>query len=216
MTTVGWAKGHPTGEVLEEYAFRRLSEADTDSVEEHLLICPACQHALAEIDQYVLLMKHATSQFDLCEHLESESRRWSLGKLARQLPERLGEFRFAMGAAALALSLFLTLALLRPTVLSLPAESVHLQALRGGGADGSEAHKSRPLDVDIDTTGLEVAARYRIDIVDTTGRAEWTGETSGFGDSRLVRLPKGLRAGQHWVRLYVRGELLREFGLRVE
>jgi hypothetical protein len=202
VTTVGQANWHPTGEVLEEYAFRRLSEADADSVEEHLLICTDCQHALAEIDQYILLMKHVTPAFDRRAHRQPRPRRQQM-------------LSFAFGAAALGLAACLTIAMRSPALPLLP-ESVHLKALRGAEADGSLAHRFHPLGLEIDTTGLEEAPRYRADIVDIGGRMEWTGETSGFGDSRSVQLPQGLRAGQHWVRLFAHGRLLREFGLRVD
>ena len=54
-------QGHPTTDAFEEYAFKRLSEADTEALEEHLLVCPECQTSLAEVDQYILLMKQATA-----------------------------------------------------------------------------------------------------------------------------------------------------------
>ncbi len=52
---------HPLVETLEEYAFKRLPEAATESLEEHLLVCAACQQKLREVDEYILLMKQATA-----------------------------------------------------------------------------------------------------------------------------------------------------------
>jgi hypothetical protein len=40
---------HPSDEFLEEYAFRRLAEEQLIPLEAHLLVCPACHHALVEI-----------------------------------------------------------------------------------------------------------------------------------------------------------------------
>src|ERR1035438_3208272 len=52
---------HPTEDVLEAYAFNRLSEANTCLAEEHLLVCSTCQKTLQDIDEYMLLMKAATA-----------------------------------------------------------------------------------------------------------------------------------------------------------
>jgi hypothetical protein len=54
------ANGHLLEDVLEQYAFNRLSEVDTETVEEHVLVCATCQSTLQEIDEYILLMKAAT------------------------------------------------------------------------------------------------------------------------------------------------------------
>lgn len=55
-------KSHPSDDLLEEYAFRRLAEEQAAPLEGHLLACSSCQEALAEIDEYVLLMKRGTAE----------------------------------------------------------------------------------------------------------------------------------------------------------
>src|SRR5579863_2885618 len=50
---------HLSEETLEEYAFNRLSEAEAEPLEEHLLVCGACQEKLREVDDYIRLMKRA-------------------------------------------------------------------------------------------------------------------------------------------------------------
>ncbi len=52
---------HFEEEVLEEYALGMRSEEDCKSLEEHLLICPACQDLLAEVDEYVEVAKAAAA-----------------------------------------------------------------------------------------------------------------------------------------------------------
>ena len=44
---------HIAEDVLELYALGRLSEAEITPVEEHLLLCPACQDALAATDEFI-------------------------------------------------------------------------------------------------------------------------------------------------------------------
>lgn len=55
---------HPDVEIMEEYVFGRLSEAATENFEKHLLICRRCQTALAEVDEYILLMKEAAARLE--------------------------------------------------------------------------------------------------------------------------------------------------------
>ncbi|HEY6340443.1 MAG TPA: hypothetical protein VIY49_03040 [Bryobacteraceae bacterium] len=52
-------KSHPSDDAPEEYALNPSSAEQWVPLEEHLLACTTCQHALAEIDEYVLLMKLA-------------------------------------------------------------------------------------------------------------------------------------------------------------
>lgn len=50
---------HLTEQVLEEWAFNRLPGRESAPLEEHLLVCPTCQDRLAEIDEYIIVMKAA-------------------------------------------------------------------------------------------------------------------------------------------------------------
>src|SRR5271169_6610166 len=56
---------HPCEETLEEYCFNRLLEPAQSKVEEHLLICTTCQATLQNLDEYIRLMKAATSEYNL-------------------------------------------------------------------------------------------------------------------------------------------------------
>ena len=53
---------HPQGEDLERYSIGTLSGPQGEALEEHLLICPACQDQLAEIDAYVRTVRVAASR----------------------------------------------------------------------------------------------------------------------------------------------------------
>jgi predicted anti-sigma-YlaC factor YlaD len=50
-------------EVWEEYAMGMRSEEDCTSLEEHLLICSACQDMLAEADEYIQAVASAAVLF---------------------------------------------------------------------------------------------------------------------------------------------------------
>ena len=52
---------HISEEVLEEYALGMQSNQDCKPLEEHLLICPACQDLLAATDEYIRVAKAAAA-----------------------------------------------------------------------------------------------------------------------------------------------------------
>jgi hypothetical protein len=206
---------HAQGEDLERYSIGTLSGPQEEALEEHLLICPACQDQLAEIDAYVRTVRVATSR------LRSET------PLSR-LRTRSGFWGFflqpglAYGAiAVLCLSLAVWVSLSRPSAGSagFPPVAVLLQAVRGpGGAIDASAPSGHPLLLQADLSGLQPQALWELEVVDARG-ARVHRSAGKASESRLeVRLTTGLPAGQYWVRLYAPGsgsEPLREYALRV-
>jgi anti-sigma factor RsiW len=54
---------HISEDALEEYALGRLPSAHCEPLDEHLLVCPACQNALEVIDDYVNVIRAALAAF---------------------------------------------------------------------------------------------------------------------------------------------------------
>lgn len=54
----GWLS-HIPEDLLERYAIGRLPDPDCAALDEHLLICSACQISLEEMDEYVHVVKAA-------------------------------------------------------------------------------------------------------------------------------------------------------------
>lgn len=50
---------HYPEEIWESYALGMLTEQQSIPLEEHLLICPACQDVLAELDEYLEVFRTA-------------------------------------------------------------------------------------------------------------------------------------------------------------
>jgi hypothetical protein len=232
-------QGHPTTEAFEEYAFKRLSESNTEKLEEHLLVCEECQTSLVEVDEYILLMKQATARLESRREAQSAPARLVAGireliaaPLVRKRPQR--SLTYAIALMVVGVAIFLTTvsrplswASRRTETAGRPAESVELLALRGGAPAANHAQSGRPLDLVIDLTGVEDpagggsasvggATRYRVEMVDAAGKPVWNAEAAGSQSSLSAHLAKGLEPGQYWVRLYSRGTLLREFGLRAD
>jgi anti-sigma factor RsiW len=186
---------HPDESVLEEYVFGRLSDAKTAVLEEHILICGRCQAALAEVDEYIHLMKFAASR-----PLES--------------PRRRSGTRAAIAAGGI---LAATAVLTWHEPHASPA-SVTLASFRGGaGVPVNQTAAGHPLDLSISTADVPYAAQYRLEVVTSTGESIWSGPASA-GNGRLsAHFPRSLRAGMYWVRLYAQSsELLAEYGLQVK
>ena len=60
---------HPSEESLERYALGGLPAGETERLEEHLLVCAACQDLLTEVDIYVQAVRDAAIQLSHEQHL---------------------------------------------------------------------------------------------------------------------------------------------------
>jgi len=207
---------HPTEDVLEEYAFNRLSEAETRLAEEHLLVCSACQKTLQELDEYIVLMKAATAGLD-----ENRPAEPPAGKSVSW--EQVGAWLIGLGPVpvtvwALVLGLVCISALASRSGPRFPTNptpvAVSLIALRGEGI-ATLVPAGATLDLAIDMTGLPAASSYRLEAVNGTGQPVWEGQAVAANGKLVAQMSKKLKLGIYWVRLYADGELLREFGLNV-
>jgi len=189
---------HLDANELERYAMGTSALEDTTLLEEHLLICEACQERLRETDEYVLAMRSV-----------------SLQRRRDDTLAKAGESRFPAWfpvLAAAACCLLLVVAALRFLPSPGPAVAVSLNALRGNGT-GSNAPAGRDLMLRPDLTGLAETGPYRLEIVDQTGHPVRRSALARGQDE--IKVP-GLRAGLYFVRVYVpAGDVLREYGLEI-
>jgi len=200
-------RSHPSEQILEEYAFNRLTEEQTASVEEHLLLCEPCQAALAEIDEYRAVMKAATAAIPKPGRNERFKPFWS-GLWSS--PTRLRLVWATVGAVAGMLAL---------AYVSLPsAAPVATISFRGDRDINNAIHApaSRPLDLQMpDLTSADISS-YRIEIANLSGKRVWEGPPSLKDGIMQVSLPKGLPKGLYWFRLYSPWQLEYEVTLRTE
>jgi anti-sigma factor RsiW len=195
---------HPSEEILEEYVFHRLPEPLTAQIEEHLLICPDCQDAVAETDRFVSALKAAAP---------------ALGQVRpgwRKVLEALPRVSISKTSLVPVVAL-LVLAVLavRRQAQAPPTEpvAVSLSSLRGSGAL-SPAPAGKPLELRIEAPDLIAGNQYRVEVVDSAGSFVWKGAVTQRDGKLAVSMPKVLGNGVYWVRLYgADSELLREFGL---
>ncbi len=207
---------HATEEDLERYALGRLPAAETERLEEHLLVCTECQDRLVETEAYVQAVRDAA--FQLSRGPDWTWRRRLAGTLDAFMAPRLvwvaGALLIAAGLTWMSVGRVPT----RPGV-SAPV-AVTLRTLRGA-ADSSMAKvpSGRALLLEADLAGLPQHDAWELRLVDSSGRPIRTSLAESEGTRVIVPVPKGLGKGAYWARLYARGapnQLLREYALQVQ
>jgi hypothetical protein len=206
--------GHADEEVLERYAMGTLSGPEAETLEEHLLICPACQERLTGIDDYLRAARVAASL------LRAERDSWwplSLSCIPVLIPR---------STAAWVTAAIVIVAILIPVLSRLqrssaaPPVAVLLQAVRGPGPAGAaRAPRNRALILQADLSGLRPEFPCELEVVTDRGDRVLRSSATGDKEGVEVRLPAGLKAGQYWIRLYGAASAkapIREYSLRAE
>ena len=194
---------HISESSLELYSMGRLPGDELENLEEHLLVCPACQDRLTETDRFVRVMREATRRVEA----------------APASARPLWNPRMAWGLA-LAGAIALLVAVPQFRTVDRSPQEVALNAMRGAEEAGVPAVSSdRPLTLRIDVTELPVVPAYKLEIVDAKGATVWQGRAESKGRNIVQPIGRTLSAGQYWVRLYRDGpasDLLREFSMLVK
>jgi hypothetical protein len=189
----GWDE-HLDEDQAEQYSMGALPEAEEARWEEHLLVCGSCRRQVLAADKYVAAMKGAAVT------MTAETRRtsrfgWSVLRPA-----------WVLAAALLVIA---GASLLRYQPIG-PPVAVQLTTVRGAQV-GAFAPAGADLVLFADISGLAPAAGYRLELVDATGRVQWSGPFVA-GGTRASRQNEGV----YFVRLRsAQGELLREYGLEI-
>jgi len=197
---------HPSEDTWEEYAFGRLTGGKLAKTEEHLLACTRCQTALAEIDDYIRVMKAGADDYP------RRAKRHSAAVLLFPSGRR------AVAAGIAAAGFVAAIAWLGVPDPPAATVAVQLRSLRGVMESATNrALAKHPLDLEVASTSVPAAAEYSFEIVTANGGGVWTGEAAVRGGTISAHVPKKLRAGVYWVRLYgPQSKLLAEYGLRME
>jgi hypothetical protein len=224
-------KSHPSEDLLEEYAFHRLAEEQAAPLEEHLLACSSCQEALAEIDEYLLLMKRGVAQMAVSPVRERRRAWWSIWT-PNPAPAFAAKWahNWAWTAAGAMACLVAAIFLSHRPIAPVPVAPVPIALVSLRGSETITAPRGAPLDLQLDPGDSSSSANYRIEIVTPAGKRVWNGEaklkppTSGGGlVNGKLEVPKleaevtpGLGKGLYWVRFYESEKLLSETGLLVQ
>jgi anti-sigma factor RsiW len=190
-------QSHINDDELDLYALGRLSSEALPQVEEHLLVCEACQIRLRQSDEFTALFRHAAAQPDA-----RPKSHWA----------RLWRRPVGLAAAAAAMLAVLVVVTRREGSPVAPA-IVSMQSLRGPEAP-ARVDSGRPaiLVFDIETSS---PASYEARLVDREGN-ELRKPRTAAQDGRLTVPLEALPEGSYWVRVYRAGESdpIAEYGLQ--
>lgn len=207
---------HISDEALERYAMGRLQEPEAAELEEHILCCAACQEALEQTDEFIMAFRTAARRIQTEESAAParSSLSWRAVKWLRtvkQLWPGTHTGMFLPAAAALAVAVTIIMA---PESMREPGlETVRLESTRGAAGIATVAAGNR-LHLTLDSRGLPELSSYKLELVDSAGRAVWTGSAKASGNGLSVTTDEAVQRGQLWLRVYgPGGELLREFGI---
>lgn len=196
---------HETDERLELYTLSRLPEADTASVEEHLLICDVCREKLDEIAEFALAMREALKTQPAAE----SAREWfGAGWFGWMKPQ------FAMAGAFAAVVLAVGIFWVAGSGRVAPVASLQLSAMRGSEVKSAKAAK------ELDLSFINAPGVSRVDVVDESGAGVWSGipepdNTAAHGTEAKIR--RTLSPGRYLARTYAAsGQLLHEYEFRIE
>lgn len=197
---------HIADDVLEKYLMQRLGEEDVAAVEEHLLVCPACQTQAQETEEFIIVTRAA---------LRDTGRKPSArAALSRGAGAMHSWFTFTVFAAAVA-TLLLVFAL-RPSPGAAGVAEVRLYAMRGGDSALPQVRSGAKLAFDLEAEEILSGLDYGVRVVDSVGAEVWAGDAKKNGPLMRVALNRTLKPGRYWVRLYRSSDLVREYGVQVQ
>jgi hypothetical protein len=196
---------HPSEEALESFLLNRLSEAELEIVETHILACELCVEQLEELETLIAATKTVT--------IKPAAKRTHLWftTAAKHCKEQFSFFRLSLAGAFSAVTVGAIL-------FSVPRE-VTLSAYRGRETPIVAAW--RPVRLTLNATDL-AEGTVLVELVDNSGASVWKGPSAIRNDEVKVTLPRITTRGPHFVRLYApaqndaKSELLREFAFQVK
>ena len=182
---------HSDEELLEEYAFGRLPEAEAAGIEEHLFICEHCQTRLTGIEEFVNATKAAASELRASEKTSKSGVRSLLSGRWWQIPKPI----WAAGFAGLVVSLLIPF---RTQPQSAAQTEVQLTASRGSSfiAHASPNAKVR---LRIEAGRLTPRPAYQIEVVNAAGAQVWKTQAAPSGGQLTALIPRPLPAGTYYL-----------------
>ncbi len=213
---------HPSEEMLERFLMNKSPEAESTTVETHILACDDCVARMEALENEISDMKLVLQQWQQERAAEAaklasgkrDKGSWLVSKL-KLGPFTMPQFALAGSLAALALGLVL---LPQMHFGSSPIADVSISAMRG--SEGTQVPAHRPVRMHLGASGL-AAGPVIVQIVDESGGAAWEGHGFVNTGSVDVSIPPINELGNHLARLYSvdgskRGTLLSEYSFTVK
>ncbi|HYP14278.1 MAG TPA: zf-HC2 domain-containing protein [Bryobacteraceae bacterium] len=182
---------HIEDELLELYAMKKLTESESEPVEEHLLVCHGCQDRLAETENFISTFRAAAEKLNHEPAREPLSERW-FGRFFK-MPKLMLVPALA-GIAAIAV-------MVRISDVNQSPQIAELQSLRSGESTIS-VEAGRPVQLKLGAEGLSSQKNFTIHVVDSAGKLLWSRDAVWSSGWLTATIDKKLGAGGFWVRLF--------------
>jgi hypothetical protein len=195
---------------IEDFLFDRLSGVTREVIEEHLLVCAHCLELVEKEDEYVGTMRAAARSMET-EQLERAY------QAPAPKPWWAAFSRPAMGMALAAVAVVVMVGVyyFRPGGTLTEAE-IALSLDRSVPGRMPTALAGQPLSLAVDLGSLPAGSKDWL-VVSPSGETLASGAIAPGGGTTHIKLPRGLSAGAHWVRIRrADGSLLREYALTVK
>lgn len=198
---------HGTDDQWEEYALGRLPDSDVSLLEQHLMVCAACQEKLNRIEAFALGMRDALASEPLGYERAAAPRVDWFGWQSLSIFRRPA-FSMAFGFIALVV----LVAVLSNGRTVAPSASLQLTAMRG---EMPFTNPAREFDLTLSDAPRD-GGPFRIEVVNAMGVSMWSGLAASTPAGVQVKLMHRLIPGDYFVRLYTgSGNLLHEYGFRI-
>jgi hypothetical protein len=193
---------HWSEDQLESYVRGQLDSADVARLEEHLLICVACQDRLDAAEDIAIGFREALKTELEPAPEPQRSPRWF---------DWLRRPAFSMGLSFAALILAVALFSSRKPALA-PNETLVLTAMRG---ELTETRPARTYDITL-SDGPREGGPFRVQVLNAAGAPVWNGlAVAGPAGTQFTEGGR-IDPGDYFIRLYsVDGKVLREYGFRI-
>lgn len=201
--------GHISDDALERYAYGRLPDELITPLEEHLLICEACQARLEQLEQFIHIGMVAAQEVRSEQTARrSRARSWWDSWLS-PVPKQVWAGAFA--AVVLA-------AVIIPFTGFAPGSVDEAQLVASRDSGDLPRVRAGNVAVKIDTAELNRGSAYLVQLVDLTGKEIWKGSLQATGGPVRVAVGERLSRDQYLIRLYENGDPapIKEYGLMVK
>jgi hypothetical protein len=193
---------HWSEDQLEAYVRGQLGSADVPRLEEHLLICSACQDRLDAAEDFAIGFREALETEPVATPAPQSSPGWF---------DWLRRPAFSMGLAFAGLILVIALFSNRKLALA-PSASLVLTAMRG---QLTETPPARTYDITL-SDGPREGGPFKVQVMNAAGAPVWNGLAVAGASGTQFTEGRRIDPGDYFIRLYtIEGKVLREYGFRI-
>src|SRR3954449_9765157 len=179
---------HIHEDLIELYVQGRLAAGQASSVSDHLFECDQCNERYEMAAEFQIAFRNAAGP-----------QRTAAAELRRDAWWKLSAWPAPVWAATAA-ALLLLLAVV--PMMRQPGSPVVAELTAIRSADTVHVKSGHPLELRLDTKGVEPAPQVRTAIVNSSGDKVWEGQSQLVNGYWEAAVPRSLNKGRYWVRVF--------------